>query len=130
MRRPRKPSPPRNRQPNMDEKLDAFLAKGCGCKLDRGKECYLLFSEDYLYTKRVECSALSREGLDMVILGQIMAFTQSDDVVGPSHKHAPTNRKASRVMFHHAGKKICALTFLALHGIGKTNRYFMLSCLN
>lgn len=56
----------------------------------------------------------------MVILAQIMAFVSLDDVVGPSHKHAPSPRQATRVaFFYHTGSKICCATFLALHAIGK-----------
>ena len=56
----------------------------------------------------------------MVVLGQIMAFVSMDNVVGPSHKHAPSKRQLTRTTFYHIGKKICRDTFLALHGIGNT----------
>ncbi len=72
--------------------------------------------------KRDEANSLTREELDMVVLGQIQAFLCVDDVIGPSHKHTPTQRKITRVnIFFHLGKKICRGTFLALHGIGKNS---------
>ena len=59
--------------------------------------------------------------LDMVVLGQILAFTCMDDVVGPSHKHSAHQRQMSRARFMHAGKRVCRETFLALHAIGIHN---------
>ena len=119
VRRPRKPSPPRTRQPTSDEKLEAFLEKGCGCKLNRGSECCYLFDDNYIHERRDQCNALSRDSLDMAIIAQISAFIAQDDVVGPSHRHLPSPRHSTRVAFFHSGKKICQATFLALHGIGK-----------
>ena len=55
----------------------------------------------------------------MVMLGQIKAFTCMENVVGPSHKHAPHQRQRTRVQtLMHAGKRVCKETFLALHTIG------------
>lgn len=118
-RRPRKPSPPRNKHPTPDEKLEAFLLKGCGCKWNDGGECFKLFDRDHYIRRRDECNSLTRECLDMVVLGQIMAFVSLDDVVGPSHKHAPTPRQTTRASFFHAGKRICTSTFVVLHSLGK-----------
>ena len=62
------------------------------------------------------------EMLDMVVLGQIQAFTCMDTVVGPSHKHAPHQRQRARAQsLMHAGKRVCRDTFLALHAIGIHN---------
>ncbi len=72
--------------------------------------------------KRDEASSLSKEGLDMVVLGQIQAFLAIDDEIGPSHKHTPTQRRMTRVTFYHLGKKICRATFFALHKIGKKKK--------
>ena len=61
----------------------------------------------------------------MVVLGQIRVFVNSNEVVGPSHKHAPQQRKATRaIMFLYGGKRICRETFLALHAIGKTKQLY------
>ena len=80
-----------------------------------------MLEKAYYSNMRDKASALTREVLDMVIIGQIMAFTSLDVVVGPSHKHSPTLRRRLRVKtFYHQGSKICRSTFLTLHGIGKT----------
>ena len=80
------------------------------------------FDRGYYISKRDEANALSRDELDMVVMGQIMAFVSMDNVVGPSHKHAPHQRRMTRVKtFFHHGMKICRETFMALHGIGNHN---------
>ena len=114
-KRPRKPSPQRNKRPSPEDQLDEFLVRGCCCV----SKCYQLFDRAEYERRRDEANELSRDELDMVVLGQIMAFTCTDSVVGPSHKHTPTQRRQTRVNFFHQGKRICRETFLALHGIGK-----------
>ena len=70
--------------------------------------------------RRDEHLQLTRDQLDMVVLANIMAGICVEDVVGPSHNHAATQRQRTRVkFFYHLGKKICRSTFLVLHGIGK-----------
>lgn len=114
-KRPRKPSPPRTRRPSSEVQLDDFLTRGCRC----ASRCYKLFDREYYSSTRDEANELTRDELDMVLLGQIMAFVCVDTVVGPSHKHAPTQRQRAVVKtFYHLGKAICRDTFLALHGIG------------
>ena len=99
-RRPRKPSPPRSRQPSSDDKLDEFLSRGCQCTC----KCFRQFTRDYYFQKRDEANSLSREELDLVVISQIMAFMRLDDVVGPSHKHSPHQRQRMMVkMFYHMG---------------------------
>ena len=72
--------------------------------------------------QRDEANQLTRDELDMVVLGQIMAFTCMNEVVGPSHHHAPTQRQRARAnTFFYHGKKVCRNTFMALHGIGKVS---------
>ena len=101
------------------EKLDAFLQKGCGCKLWKKGPCYRLFSREHYISRIDDCAALTHDELDLVILAQIMAHISKGEVVGPDCKHAPTARKRTRVKeFHHEGVEICKKTFLILHGIG------------
>ena len=114
-KRPCKPSPSRSRRPSCDEWLDRFLERGCGC----ASNCFQQFDREYYCLKRDEANDLSRELLDMVVLGQIQAFTCMENVVGPSHKHAPHQRQRTRVQtLMHAGKRVCKETFLALHTLG------------
>ncbi len=115
-KRSRKPSPAGTKRLTSTEQLDQFLARGCGC----ATKCSVQFDRDFYLSKRDEASALTREQLDLVVLGQIQAFLSVDEVIGPSHKHTPTQRRTTRVnTFYHLGEKICRGSFLTLHGIGK-----------
>ncbi len=90
-KRLRKPSPARTKRLTSTEQLDQFLARGCGC----ATKCSAQFDRDYYLSKRDEASALTREQLDLVVLGQIQAFLSVDEVISPSHKHTPTQRRTT-----------------------------------
>ena len=113
-KRPRKPSPLRNKRPSSDHLLDGFLQRGCRCS----SKCYFFFTREYYRTRRDQANSLATVELDMVVLGQIGACVNDDEVVGPSH-HTPHQRKSTRAVFLHKGKRICRETFLTLHAIGK-----------
>lgn len=49
----------------------AFMSSGCGCKRSNG-ECSTKFSNEYVSSVRCTCAELSRNELDMVILGQLL----------------------------------------------------------
>jgi hypothetical protein len=98
-----------------EEKLADFLSNGCGCKA----KCSGLFDAEYYQAKRDHCLSLTKQELDLVVLGQIMANIHTSSVVGPRYKNAPSPRQRSRVDFYHHGQRICKVTFLILHGIGK-----------
>ena len=116
---PHKPSPQRAKQASPDQILDEFLARGCRC----ASKCYEQFDRAEYVRRRDEAHQLTRDELDMVVLGQIMACICMGSVVGPSHHHAPTQRQRTRTnVFYHLGKKIYRSTFLVLHGIGKVAR--------
>ena len=115
-KRSRKPSPSRHKQQSSQEQLDGFLSRGCQC----ASQCYKQFNRSHYETIRDGTIGLTNTELDMLLKGQIMAFTSVDDVVGPSHHHTPHQRQHTRAQtFLHAGRKVCRSTFLALHGIGK-----------
>ena len=47
-----------------------FLLEGCGCS----DNCYKKFNESYLLQRRCELAELSSEELDLVVIGQLMAY--------------------------------------------------------
>ena len=56
-------------------------------------------------TAHKDCIERTHNELDMMVLGQIRAFVNSNEVVGPSHKHSPQQRKATRaIMFLYGGR--------------------------
>ena len=100
---------------DQDPDLSAFLEKGCGCKRSKGKPCYSLFSRDHYESMRMQCRELSRDELDLVILGQIAALlAHTSNTIAPK----PLPRQRSSMAFYHGGVQICRKTFQKLHGIG------------
>ena len=69
------------------------------------KNCIQQFSREHAMPSRANAAQLTRNELDMVLLGQLMAFTPC------SEQHQERNR----AVFYHEGNKI---TFLSLHNIG------------
>ena len=60
----------------------------------------------------MQCSELTRNELDLVLLGQISALLSSDPDTAANNQ-----RKRSNMAFYH-GVRICRITFQKLHGIG------------
>lgn len=66
---------------------------------------------------RMQCRELSRDELDLVLLGQIAALlANNSDTIAPK----PLPRQRSSMAFYHGGVQICRKTFQKLHGIGIT----------
>ena len=59
--------------------------------------------------RRDEASALTRDELDMVVLGQIMACMSVSNVVGPSHKHTPHRRVQVKTSFFTRERRSAAI---------------------
>ena len=76
-----------------------FMEAGCHCKLS--------------------CLALSKSELDMVVMGQIMANSNSSAITEAS-KHLPLARKKKYTKYFHQGKAVCPAMFRFLHSIGET----------
>ena len=99
-------------------KIQKFLNDGCGCDLVSGS-CSSTFSAESIESYRSQCSELSRAELDMAILGQLSAFTNTStlSVHSTKHRHTPTNRQRTYVHFFHGGRRVCKKMFLFLHTI-------------
>ena len=74
-----------------------------------------LFSRDHYESVRMQCRELTRNELDLVLLGQISALLSSDL---DTNAKKPFPRKRSNMAFYHGGVRICRITFQKLHGIG------------
>ena len=59
-------------------RIACFLAGGCSCKLHDGTPCCTQFTASMLQEARAECRQLSREQLDLVVMGQLRALCQRD----------------------------------------------------
>ncbi|MCG8626936.1 MAG: hypothetical protein MJE68_33670, partial [Proteobacteria bacterium] len=61
------------------------MEKGCRCKRNKGKPCSSLFSRDHYDSMRMQCRELSRDELDLVLLGQIAALlANNSDTIAPN----------------------------------------------
>lgn len=63
------------------ESVDQFVAVGCGCTKWKGKPCSAQFSKEYIERYRNSCLEISHSELDMVIMGQLSAFTNTGQIV-------------------------------------------------
>ena len=79
---------------------------------------YTVQSREHHENYRLQCAELTRDELDLVLVGQIMALLSNDAETGAKSSKAPTPRQRSAMLFHHGGWRICGKTFQKLHGIG------------
>ena len=84
-----------------------------------GKPCSTLFSREYFIDTRAQSFLLSREQLDMLLLGSIASTVCDDDDVGARSDHRPAKRQRTTIDYMHKGYHVCRNTFIFLHGISK-----------
>ena len=97
----------------------------CGCtRLCDGQPCSNLFTPQYYQIMRDKCAEMSRGELDNVLLGQVMAFTNNDEITRKdSFRHPGKHREQVKSTYYHNGHQICWKTFTYLHGIGKADTH-------
>ena len=77
------------------------------------------FSKEHIQSMRAQCLQLSCNELDMVLLGQLIASTNTSDKVVQESRHLEKERERTYSTYNHADKPVCAKTFLFLHTVGK-----------
>ena len=101
---------------NDEEKrrIARFLKSGCSCKLLDGIPCSAQFTALILQEARDECRQLTREQLDMVIMGQLRALCHMEP---STQKKTARNSQRMRTCtpFHFRGHRVCRNTFVFLH---------------
>lgn len=108
---------------NSDEDVCAeFVRRTCGCKKANGKACSSLFSVEHYIMLRAQCALLSRNELDMVILGSIMSTTLDDDHCVKDGRHKSAKRSKASSNFMHHGYNVCKVTYAFLYGVGVNHR--------
>lgn len=85
----------------------------------RGRPCSRQFSREYVKETRQSFMDLSTSELDMFLMGQLIAFTNSSDGVVVESRHGDQEKRKSYCSFFHQAKPICRETFRFLHGIGE-----------
>ena len=97
-------------------KVDEFCRSGCGCSMG----CSAFFSQKHYLEIRSNFQQLERKELDMVLMGQMMAFTFCSQIPENSikYRHQLKQRERNTSSFYHNGLRVCKKTFLFLHDIG------------
>lgn len=99
------------------DKCRDFIQRTCGCKMADGKPCSSLFAIDYYINIRSQASLLTRQQLDLVLLGSVMSTTAVEkNVVRGRHK--PMKRQRLTMEYMHRGYQLCKVTFNFMYGLG------------
>lgn len=97
-----------------EQMVTQFSTLGCGCH----RKCSSQFSPQHIQDMRAQCFELTHTELDMVILGQLVASTNTSTDVSVESRHLKKERMRGYSTFHHSGKVVCGKTFRFLHTIG------------
>ena len=98
---------------------EQFHVCTCGCDKDQGNPCSKQFPLEHYIERRAQCSFLTKDELDLVLMGFISsAILDSEAVIDGRHQN-PAKRRRITMGYKHHGKDVCRKTFLFLHGIGK-----------
>ena len=95
-------------------RIARFLTSGCSCKLLDGIPCSTQFTALMLQEARDECRQLTREQLDMVVMGQLHALCHRDPLT-QENKAQNSERKRTFTPYHFQGHRVCRDTFVFLH---------------
>ena len=85
--------------------MSDFMLTGCGCKkVGGGKQCYTQFSREYIVSIRQSCADLTRSELDLAIMGQLLAHTNTSPGVVTASMHVAGECERASTSFYHQGK--------------------------
>ena len=98
---------------------EEFVLTTCGCQLAGGGPCSSMFSSEYYQQYRAQALFLSKELLDMALIGSIAATVCEDDDVGVRSGHRPAKRQRTTIQYMHKGYQVCQNTYNFLHSVGK-----------
>ena len=97
-----------------------FKKQTCGCRKVSGKHhCSDLFPVDHYLELQAQSSFLTRDELDLVLMGSIMCTAFRDDCIRDGRRKPVKRRKLTTMMYMHEGHKVCKKTFCFLYSIGK-----------
>lgn len=99
--------------------VEEFMSRGCSCTKWNGKACSQKFTVDYVKKTRLSFRTLTTNELDLVIMGQLIATSNTEAFTNAENRNAAHERKKAYTTPFHQGKTICRAMFLFLHSIGK-----------
>ena len=101
-----------------ERKCQEFVQHTCGCRLNNGSPCSSLVPLQKYVCHCSEAAALTRDQLDLVLIGAVMSLVNTDDqAFDHSHKSKARQRIYSHYLF--GGQHVCRNTFQFLIGVGK-----------
>ena len=96
------------------ERIEAYVLCGCSCQYGPDESpCHRLFSATQYEEMRNECRELSRDELDLVIMGELRALTFRDLITWRNE-----GRRRTISYYQFGGHPVCKNTFCFLHNIG------------
>ena len=105
---------------SLEDMCRKFKEQTCGCHKVPGKQhCSNLFLVDHYLELRAQSSFMTRDELDLVLMGSIMCTVLRDDCVRDGRHKPAKRRKLTTMMYMHEGHEVCKKTFCLLYGIGK-----------
>lgn len=82
--------------------IEEFVQTGCNCG------CSKLFSKEYYATIRAQCQELSKDSLELVVMGFLMGAQAIENQLNTTITHRPSSqRQRHKASFHHRGHKVC-----------------------
>ena len=101
-----------------EQKCKEFIERTCGCSLNNGSPCSRLIPLEKYICHRSEAAALTRDQLDLVLIGAVMSvLSTNENNFDKSHKSKSRQRIYSHYLF--GGQRVCRRTFQFLLGVGK-----------
>ncbi len=102
-----------------DQKVEQFMTTGCSCTKWKGNSCSFQFTSEHVKDMRLSCMELTHSELDLIIMGQVLACTNTGEhTVTDVHHIAHHDRKHQYTNFLHQGHQICIEIFRFLHVVG------------
>ena len=95
-------------------RIARFLTSGCSCKLLDGIPCSTQFTVLLLQVAHGECRQLTREQLDVVVMGKLHALCHRDSLT-QKNKALNSERKRTLTPYHFQGHRVCRDTFVFQH---------------
>ena len=97
---------------------ERFSREGCSCSHGPdGQPCCQSFTASHYREYRNNCHEMTKDQLDMVIMGQMASLTLTSHHTR-RHQYSPQERQRETMTFFHQQQRICQMTFAFLHTVG------------
>ena len=104
-----------------ERKIARFVAHGCTGKHGKGKTPrHTQFTASQYRHQRDECRELTRDELDLVVMGQLQALTKRDSLT-QKEKATNTERLQTSTVYQFGGHRICYTTFCSCIAVGRAS---------